>query len=208
MLIYYSRVDLDQGFKVMEEPKGSRLVCGKSVSLPSGAKLFQHMRSSGTPMKCWSCGVEASCFIVNKGSNDRVGPAVLDFFAETRDGPVLMTRDHIIPKSYGGVNEVANLRIGCGPCNHTRGNELEADDIEFMRTHPELIRSDAKYKLEDDVTFVAKTSSGPIAKEKINQDVAAANKKAKAKAKRQRQKAKRKVKAEQPYITMMALALA
>lgn len=208
MLIYYSRISLEEGYKVMAEPKGSRLVSGKSVSLASGVKLFQHSIETGQPMKCWSCGVEASCFIVNKGHNDKVGPAVLDLFAEAKDGPILMTRDHIIPKSYGGVNEVFNLRIGCGPCNHTRGNELEADDIEFMRSHPELIRSDGKYKLEDSVTFVAKTPSGPVAKEKINQEEAAAHRKAKAKAKRQRRKARRKAKAEQPYITMITLALA
>lgn len=192
----------------MGEPKDSHLIKGKQVNLASGAKLFQHLIATGQPMKCWNCCVEASCFIASKDRNDKCARPVLNLFAETRDGPVLMTRDHIIPKSYGGVNDIANLRIGCGPCNHTRGNELEADDIEFMRSHPELIRDDGKFKLEDDVTFVAKTPSGPKAKEKINQEEAAANRKIKAKIKRQRQKAKRKAKAEQPYISMMALALA
>ena len=209
MLIYYTRISLEEGYNIMGEPKGSRLIRGKNVSLASGAKLFQQMIATGVPLKCWNCGIEASCFISNKGHNDKLGPPVLDLFAETLDGPVLMTRDHIIPKSYGGVNDNENLRIGCGPCNHGRGNELEADDIEFMRAHPELIRADAKYKLEDNVTFVAKTIGGPKPKQKINNpEEAAANKKAKAKAKRQRQKAKRRAKDEQPYITMIALALA
>lgn len=210
MLIYYGRVSLEEGYNIMGEPKGSRLVKGKSVSLASGAKLFQHLIATGQPMKCWSCGIEASCFIANKGQNDKCGPPVLDLYAETNGSPVLMTRDHIIPKSYGGINDNANLRVGCGPCNHGRGNELDAADIAFMRAHPELIGPKPKLVLSADAhTFVAKSPTGPKPKQKINSpEEATANKKAKAKAKRQRQKAKRKEKAAQPYITMMALALA
>ncbi len=208
MLIYYARVSLEEGYNIMGEPKGSRLVKGKSVSLASGAKLFQHLIATGEPMKCWNCGIEASCFIANKGRNDKMGPPVLDLYAETNGGPVLMTRDHIIPKSYGGVNDNANLRVGCGPCNHGRGNELDAADVEFMRAHPELIGPKPKYTLAEGELTAAKTPSGPKAKQKINSpEEAAANKKAKAKAKRQRQKAKRKAKI-QPLSSMMALALA
>lgn len=205
-MIYHATINLEAGFQVLAEPKHARLVNGRHVSLPSGARLFEHLRATGTPIKCWSCGIEANCFISNKGKNDKVGPAVLDLFAMKSDGPVLMTRDHIIPKSYGGVNDVANLRVGCGPCNHDRGNELEAGDIEFMRAHPELVRSDGKFKLEDHVTFVAK-SSGANEYTLAEQE----ERKAKLKAKRRKaheQKAKRKADKFPKLTSMMVLALA
>lgn len=198
MLVYHATIDLDTGFEVLREPKGSRLVRGKSISLPSGAKLFEHLHGHGIAMTCWSCGIEANCFIVNKGQNDRMGPPVLDLFAMRVDGPVLMTRDHIIPKSYGGVNDVENLRIGCGPCNHGRGNELEADDIEFMRSHPELIGPNPKYKLADNVTFVSK--SGPAKLTPEEQAERTIKRKAKLKAAK-----KRKVKRKAENMKSMAL---
>lgn len=206
MLVYHATVSLEEGYNIMAEPKGSRLVKGKSVSLPSGAKLFGHLHSTGQPLKCWHCGIEANCFIANKGQNDRMGPPVLDMFAMTREGPILMTRDHIIPKSYGGVNDVENLRMGCGPCNHGRGNELDEADIKFLRAHPELIGPKPKFVLEEDATFVPK-SGGP--KEYTEEEKA--ERKAKLKAKRRKihdKKAKKKADKFPKLTSMTVLALA
>jgi hypothetical protein len=210
MLIFYKEVSLDEGFEIIAKEKPQRLVNGRAVSAPSGKLLFEAIRAAGESLHCWSCGLVGNCFVLNKGSNDQVSKPVLDLYSSDGVTYTLMTRDHIIPKSYGGSNEVANLRVGCGPCNHGRGNELDAADIMFMRTHPELIVSKPKLKLADDEhMFVAKSPSGPKIKQKINSpEEAAANKRAKAKAKRLRQKANRKAKLEQPYITMLALALA
>lgn len=206
MLIFHACVDLDTGFQILSEPKHARLVRGKSVSLPSGARLFEHLRATGSQIRCWSCGIEANCFIANKGRNDKMGPPVLDLFAMKIDGPVLMTRDHIIPKSYGGVNDVANLRVGCGPCNHSRGNELEAGDIEFMRAHPELVRHDGKFKLEDNVTFVAKSSG---VKEYTEAEQAERKEKLRVKRRKVHEKKAKKKADKLPKLTsMMVLALA
>lgn len=32
------------------------------------------------------------------------------------------TADHVVPRSHGGSNQLANLRPACGPCNSGRGN--------------------------------------------------------------------------------------
>lgn len=50
-----------------------------------------------------------------------------------------MTRDHIIPKSLGGVDDWHNMRPGCATCNERRGNEVLPEDIRFAQEHPELI---------------------------------------------------------------------
>ena len=36
---------------------------------------------------------------------------------------VLMTKDHIIPRSKGGPDELDNYRTMCSPCNGKRGNK-------------------------------------------------------------------------------------
>lgn len=76
--------------------------------------------------------------------NDIVSKPVLDLFAEANGKYVLMTRDHIIPRSLGGINDVKNLRVGCQPCNSARGNSMNEEDLKFMEEHPELIKTREK----------------------------------------------------------------
>lgn len=142
MLIYFSELSLEAGFDILANEKADRLVRGRRVSAPPGLPLYQAVHASGQPLKCWSCGATGSCWVLNRGKNDQVRSPVLDLFAVHEGRYVLMTRDHIIPKSFGGVNDVENLRIGCTDCNGARGNSMTREDLEFMAAHPELIRSD------------------------------------------------------------------
>lgn len=43
------------------------------------------------------------------------------------------TADHVIPRSKGGPDTLANLRPAHGPCNYARG---DMDLIEWFRRHP------------------------------------------------------------------------
>lgn len=38
---------------------------------------------------------------------------------------VLMTKDHIIPKSKGGADDISNYQTMCERCNEAKGNRLE-----------------------------------------------------------------------------------
>ena len=38
---------------------------------------------------------------------------------------VLMTKDHILPKSKGGKDEIDNYQTMCIRCNEAKGNNLE-----------------------------------------------------------------------------------
>jgi hypothetical protein len=138
MHIYFTGVDLETGFEALApSDKQQRLVRGRRVARPNGWALFSHMR--GQPIKCWCCGAEADQWIVEKHPKDLIGAPDCNLYASTPQGVVLMTRDHIIPKSLGGVDAVANLRPGCTDCNGERGNIITDEDIAFAKTHPELI---------------------------------------------------------------------
>lgn len=138
MQIYFSEVPLHEGFDILSlECKHDRLVRGRRINRPSGWNLFSRME--GQAIKCWCCGVEADRWVATKGPSDLVGHPDLNLYASGPDGVVLMTRDHIIPKSLGGVDDWRNMRPGCSFCNERRGNEVNLEDIRFARDHPELI---------------------------------------------------------------------
>jgi hypothetical protein len=136
--IYFHEVSLADGFDAVRASKRADwLVKGRTVERASGYRMFSAME--GTPIKCWCCGIEADRWIVEKHPKDLVGRPTLNLYASGPTGVVLMTRDHIIPKSLGGIDDNANLRPGCTDCNGHRGNEITDEDIEFAKAHPELI---------------------------------------------------------------------
>lgn len=146
--IFYKELSLEEGFAVADLPKHSRVVGGKEVSLASGIELYQALR--GSSITCWKCKCVADRWITTLGRNDNKSKPVMNLFA-TRISPptkkrpypisqlVMMTRDHIIPKSYGGIDDVKNLRPGCEICNAQRGNIISKKDRVFMKMNPHLI---------------------------------------------------------------------
>ena len=36
-----------------------------------------------------------------------------------------MTKDHILPRSKGGIDDISNYQTMCKPCNEVKGNKLE-----------------------------------------------------------------------------------
>ena len=53
-----------------------------------------------------------------------VGEPVREWIRLTSDGLVLMTKDHIIPRSRGGATRLDNLQTMCAICNGKKGNEM------------------------------------------------------------------------------------
>lgn len=41
------------------------------------------------------------------------------------DMKILMTKDHIIPKSKGEKNDLSNYNTMCSPCNENNGDTME-----------------------------------------------------------------------------------
>lgn len=77
--------------------------------------------NSGT--KCVTCGIEGTHFAKERYKTDNVYH--FNLYALNRRGKeVLMTKDHIFPKSKGGKDEVANYQTMCAPCNEEKGNKI------------------------------------------------------------------------------------
>lgn len=88
------------------------------------AEARRHRRLRVFVMKgrkcCW-CGREGTYLVEGKDSGGNVHIDLYD-----REF-VLMTVDHIVPKSKGGWATLANLRPMCIRCNNRRGNKLEGE---------------------------------------------------------------------------------
>lgn len=134
MQIYYAQVDLAEGYQILgHENKDDRLLRGRKASRPSGWNLFK--KFEGQKICCRFCGIEADRWILELHRRDRQSSPVLNLYAGVR----LMTRDHLIPKSLGGIDSVGNLAPACAPCNEARGNKITEEDIEFAKKNPHLI---------------------------------------------------------------------
>jgi len=70
-------------------------------------------------IRCRSCGITGRYFAKEKHLIDN-----LNLYGITKEGnEILMTKDHIIPKSLGGANHISNLQTMCIKCNMIKGNK-------------------------------------------------------------------------------------
>lgn len=78
--------------------------------------------------KCACCGKEGTHFkLIGEGKRKH-----FNLYAE--DG-TLFTKDHIFPKSRGGVDSVSNLQTMCVNCNQSKGNRLEGQQLCIVATN-------------------------------------------------------------------------
>ena len=78
-------------------------------------------RDQGTA--CVSCDVVGTVFIAESHSEGDVPH--LNLYAVLPGGNfVLMTKDHVHPKSKGGRNVQENYQVMCGPCNWKKSDTL------------------------------------------------------------------------------------
>jgi len=99
--------------ELLNQIQGKRInLDGDSVSVSGKRfKLFQKN------IQCRGCGIKGQYFVKEKGSElDRSWHLNLYALNDINE-EILMTKDHIIPKSKGGENDLSNLQVLCLRCN-------------------------------------------------------------------------------------------
>jgi len=104
--------------KVAEVNKGMRIKIGKhSLRVSNRILMFKENPS------CVRCGLTGVRFYAEKMTCDK--RPHLNLYAEKDGKEILMTKDHIIPKCFGGPDRYENLQTMCTKCNNKKSNEPE-----------------------------------------------------------------------------------
>lgn len=87
--------------------------------IKGNSQRFQTFFTKG--LKCSCCGIEGKYFAKEKDPN--AARYHLNLYAVNEVGEeVLMTKDHIIPWSKGGKDDVSNYQTMCEKCNKIKAN--------------------------------------------------------------------------------------
>lgn len=65
--------------------------------------------------------------------------------------PRMATKEHVVPKSYGGANSINNYVLACSTCNNERGTKLWACSCDFCA--PLIERALKHQKFYDNLFF-------------------------------------------------------
>lgn len=97
---------------------------GMRVSLMS--KRYLNYKEHG--LKCVSCGLVGTRMALEKHYSTKGDKYHFNLYAINEHGSeVLMTVDHIIPKSRGGSNKLDNLQTMCSVCNNKKADRLPGE---------------------------------------------------------------------------------
>lgn len=99
---------------------GKRLKISEDISVNTNSVRLRTFKNNTV---CVSCGLVGTHFWAEKQRKD--DRPHLNFYATNKQGQeVLMTKDHIIPKSKGGPDTSDNMQTMCTHCNQKKGNTL------------------------------------------------------------------------------------
>jgi hypothetical protein len=72
---------------------------------------------------CATCGIEGEYFVKEKGWGQKVYH--FNLYAVVDGEEVLMTKDHIVPRSKGGKNNPSNYQTMCRDCNAEKKDDIK-----------------------------------------------------------------------------------
>ncbi len=103
------------------------------------------LRTFKNSLVCVRCGLVGSHFWAERNGSEKYH---INLYSINKDGEdVLMTKDHILPRSRGGADIIENMQTMCENCNRKKGSDLEEGLSE--KDFPLLPRVQANVQVED-----------------------------------------------------------
>jgi 5-methylcytosine-specific restriction endonuclease McrA len=119
--------------------RGDRVDAYTDLTTPDGATFKVKVSSLRLELfrqnpKCVSCHRIGELWILEAHHRNEpphlnlyhVGEESQEWKKLSKDGLVMMTKDHIIPRSKGGPTTLENLQTMCAICNGRKGNQMHA----------------------------------------------------------------------------------
>ena len=95
----------------------------KAITVPMGSHRYELFATKG--IKCVECGIEGSYFALEKDIADSTSKYHLNLYGIDEGGnEVMITKDHILPKSKGGENRLSNYQPMCYKCNQKKADRI------------------------------------------------------------------------------------
>jgi 5-methylcytosine-specific restriction endonuclease McrA len=92
-----------------------------TTEVKMGSQRYQLFVAKGTT--CKRCGLKGSYFCLEKHSATTSNKFHFNLYGIDKDGTeVMLTKDHIVPKSKGGPNRLDNYQTLCERCNARKGD--------------------------------------------------------------------------------------
>jgi len=108
---------------VVKEGKKEFIIDGNVYTVRMDSSRYFVFRRS---LECVACGIKGSKMILEINQHDK--SPHFNLYAEENGKLILMTKDHIHPKSKGGKNEIENYATMCAICNNLKGNDESLTD--------------------------------------------------------------------------------
>lgn len=118
---------------------------------------------------CVSCGITGNKFVLEQNPNDK--SPHFNFYAVNSHSMILMTKDHIHPRSHGGENRHSNYQTMCSVCNNLKGSfNLKIEGLRQIRTaYDENKNNLTKKQLNDLLSEMRHDLQFPINKKKTKE---------------------------------------
>lgn len=118
---------LEKTFAQLEGCKKNHAFYFYNSKLKIGTSKFKTFIKSGAT--CVACGLRGEYFVIERvfpppfPPNSGAGWG-LQLYGVKDGKEVLITKDHIMPKSKKGSNHIDNLQTMCYPCNYAKGPKV------------------------------------------------------------------------------------
>jgi hypothetical protein len=112
-------------FVIFETPEKAGIKASRQQKLIKGEYIkmssYRYQLFALKGIQCVNCKIKGEFFAMEKSGRSK--RYHLNLYGRRNNTEVLMTKDHILPKSKGGLDQLENFQTMCVYCNSKKGNK-------------------------------------------------------------------------------------